>query len=157
MAESITVPFQKLSVYQTRARVFIVGHCKHRQTFSLLKASKQEPTKLVLIEDPRTYTVSEINVLLREVHEANAHLGGLQLVAHAHGIIGCFSFTETYYLLLITKKSFVGSICGELRSCVACSAAAVLRHPGTACVHGGQHTGGAALEQQQRYGDSMRA
>lgn len=33
----------------------------------------------------------------------------------AYGIIGCFRFTESYYLLVITKREYVGSICGKFR------------------------------------------
>lgn len=35
-----------------------------------------------------------------------------RLSLQAHGIIGCIRFTTCFYLLLLTKKSFVGSIGG---------------------------------------------
>eukprot|EP00201_Polytomella_parva_P009579 CAMPEP_0175056154 /NCGR_PEP_ID=MMETSP0052_2-20121109/10505_1 /TAXON_ID=51329 ORGANISM="Polytomella parva, Strain SAG 63-3" /NCGR_SAMPLE_ID=MMETSP0052_2 /ASSEMBLY_ACC=CAM_ASM_000194 /LENGTH=328 /DNA_ID=CAMNT_0016321133 /DNA_START=101 /DNA_END=1087 /DNA_ORIENTATION=- len=107
------VSYHKLSVYQTKARLYIIGYNKQAKSFSLLKFSKQEPKVLDVVEDPGSYTLKEINNLLRQIHEANAQLGGLQLVTQAYGILGCFHFTETYYLLLLTKRTCVGVICGH--------------------------------------------
>lgn len=75
-------PYQKLSIYETKARVYIVGYCKHRRAYAILKFSKQEPQQLDVVEDPGSYSLEEVNAILRQIHLANTHLGGLQLVTH---------------------------------------------------------------------------
>jgi hypothetical protein len=50
------------------------------------------------------------------------------LPSQSHGVVGCFRFTESYYLLVITRREYVGHVCGEagargaslarLRACV---------------------------------------
>ncbi len=76
------MPYQKLSIYQTKARLYIVGYCKMRSTFSFLKLSKQEPTQLDVAEVAGNYSLQEIRAMLSQINAANAHLGGLQLVTH---------------------------------------------------------------------------
>lgn len=76
------VPYQKLSIYQTKARLYIVGYCKMRSSFSFLKLSKQEPTQLDVAEVAGNYSLQEIRAMLSQINAANAHLGGLQLVTH---------------------------------------------------------------------------
>jgi hypothetical protein len=35
------------------------------------------------------------------------------LLSQGHGIIGCFHFTDSYYLLVVARREYVGHICGE--------------------------------------------
>lgn len=35
------------------------------------------------------------------------------LPVQGHGIIGCFRFTESYYLLVVTRREYVGHIVGH--------------------------------------------
>jgi hypothetical protein len=37
----------------------------------------------------------------------------LLLALQGHGIIGCFRFTDSYYLLVVARREYVGHICGE--------------------------------------------
>ncbi|KAG2485099.1 hypothetical protein HYH03_016195 [Edaphochlamys debaryana] len=155
------VPFQRLSVYQTKARLYIVGYCKLRGTAALLKAggggaglrqllgpglcwnssnrplSKQEPTQLDVAEVAGGYSLAEVRTMLGQIHSANAHLGGLQLVTHCCGVIGCFRFTETFYLLLVTRKARVGLMPGGHRVYTVAATALVPLHPGYAAAGGG--------------------
>ncbi|GFR42965.1 hypothetical protein Agub_g3963, partial [Astrephomene gubernaculifera] len=137
------IPYQRLSIYQTKARLYIVGYCKLRATAALLKVSKQEPTQLDVAEVVGHYSLEEIRAMLSQIHMANAHLGGLQLVTHCCGIIGCFRFTETYYLLLVTRKAHVGSLCGGHRVYTVAATALVPLHPGYQQAAGGQPSGAA--------------
>lgn len=34
----------------------------------------------------------------------------------ADALIGCFRFVEGYYLLFVTQKNYIGSICGERKA-----------------------------------------
>ncbi|GLI58435.1 hypothetical protein VaNZ11_000152 [Volvox africanus] len=142
--DSQEIPYQRLSIYQTKARLYIVGYCKLRGTAALLKISKQEPTQLDVAEVVGNYSLDEIRAMLSQIHMANAHLGGLQLVTHCCGIIGCFRFTETYYLLLVTRKAHVGSLCGGHKVYTVAATALVPLHPGyQAAAAAGQPSGAA--------------
>jgi hypothetical protein len=33
-------------------------------------------------------------------------------LTQGHGIIGCFRFTDSYYLLVVARREYVGHICG---------------------------------------------
>jgi hypothetical protein len=48
---------------------------------------------------------------LRGVPSAEVAAGGL--FAQGHGIIGCFRFTDSYYLLVVARREYVGHICGK--------------------------------------------
>ena len=48
----------------------------------------------------------------------NQQHGGLQLVCEAQAIIGCVRFLEGWYLLLVTKRRYLGTICGACHVCV---------------------------------------
>lgn len=107
------VPYSQIHVYQTRSRLYVVGLCKQSRTFSILKVNRQDGAILDAVEDPIKYTAQECNSLLKRIHEGNAHHGGLQLVCRAYGVLGCFRFTQGFYLLFVTKREYVGSICGQ--------------------------------------------
>ncbi|GAB4817891.1 hypothetical protein N2152v2_004937 [Parachlorella kessleri] len=78
-------------LYQTLSRVFLVGTDKSSASWKVLKCA----------------------ALLKAVNDGNLAHGGLQLVCQAVGVIGCFKFLEGYYLLLVTKKRHVGTLCGH--------------------------------------------
>jgi hypothetical protein len=73
-------PFQKLYVYQTRSRVYVVANLSAGSKCRVLKLSRQDAASLEAVEDPSDYTAEECNSLLRRIHEGNANHGGLQLV-----------------------------------------------------------------------------
>ncbi len=67
------------------------------------------------------------------------------------GILGCFRFTETYYLLLVTRKALVGCLGGHRVYSVAATALVPL-HPGHTAA-GGQPS--SAAEKRWVRGDRM--
>eukprot|EP00798_Chlamydomonas_sp_ICE-L_P020412 gene20412-27194_t len=113
------VPFQRQWIYHTQKSMYIVGFDGETQRFAILRINRQEasnrrdPVQLEASEYPARYDVNEMNALLRQIHVGNQAHGGLSFVAEAFGIIGCIRFTSSFYLLAITAKSFVGSICGK--------------------------------------------
>lgn len=74
------LPFQKLYIYQTRSRVYVVGNFASDTKCRVLKLSRQDGASLEAVEDPSDYTAEECNNLLSRIHEGNANHGGLQLV-----------------------------------------------------------------------------
>ena len=75
-----SAPFQKLYVYQTRSRVYVMGNLSAGSKCRVLKLSRQDAATLEAVEDPSDYTAEECNSLLTRIHEGNANHGGLQFV-----------------------------------------------------------------------------
>ena len=103
-------PLVKYYVYETRTRLYVVGHTKEQDEWRILKVDRTEARDLVLHEDGAAYSKSECDRTLQEVSAGNQAHGGLQFVTKAFGILGFVKFLEGYYMLLITKRTKLGSI-----------------------------------------------
>eukprot|EP00850_Spirogloea_muscicola_P023326 SM000347S13000 [mRNA] locus=s347:78024:83650:- [translate_table: standard] len=107
------VVLQKFLLYETRARYYLVGRDKSRRHWRVLKLDRSEPSELVVAVDPVAYTQAQCQALLHAVADGNRAVGGLQLVTKAYGIVGCIRFLASYYLILVTKRRQIGTICGH--------------------------------------------
>lgn len=108
-----TYSLENFTLYGTRARYYLVGRDKKKLHWQVLKIDRTEAAELNLVEDPVIYTEAECKRLLTRVAEGNKPTGGLQLVTKAYGIVGFIKFMESYYLILVTKRRQIGSICGH--------------------------------------------
>ncbi|GJN30478.1 hypothetical protein PR202_gb18787 [Eleusine coracana subsp. coracana] len=72
-----------------------------------------ECTELGIEEDPTSYTENECQELLWRIHEGNRLTGGLKFVTKCYGIVGFVKFLGPYYMVLITRRRKVGTICGH--------------------------------------------
>ncbi|KAK6147557.1 hypothetical protein DH2020_018469 [Rehmannia glutinosa] len=124
---------QKFRLYETRSRkatagsfcdhistvsssdqkFYMVGRDKSRTFWKILKIDRLEPSELNIREDSTTYTERECSDLLRRIHEGNRATGGLKFVTTCYGIVGFIKFLGPYYMLLITRRRQIGSICGH--------------------------------------------
>ncbi|KAM6954534.1 polyphosphoinositide phosphatase [Aplochiton taeniatus] len=110
---------QKLVLYETRARYFLVGS-NHAQTkHRVLKIDRTEPKDLVIIDDKHVYTQLEVRELLGRLDLGNrTKIGqkgssGLSRAVSAYGIVGFVRFLEGYYIVLITKRRKMADIGGH--------------------------------------------
>ncbi|KAL1533835.1 Phosphoinositide phosphatase sac1, variant 2 [Salvia divinorum] len=104
---------EKFRLYETRARFYLIGSDRNERFFRVLKIDRMEPSDLNISEDPVVYPPQEVKSLLQRIGEGNRATGGLTLVAKVYGIVGCIKFLESYYLILVTKRRQIGSICGH--------------------------------------------
>jgi hypothetical protein len=104
---------EKFTLYETRARFYIVGKDKKCQHWQVLKIDRSEPSELNMLEDPVIYTQLECNKLMKRVDEGNKSTGGLTKVTKAYGIVGFIKFLESYYMILVTKRRQIGTIGGH--------------------------------------------
>ncbi|XP_064954056.1 phosphoinositide phosphatase SAC2-like isoform X2 [Musa acuminata AAA Group] len=104
---------QKFRLYETRSKFYMVGSNKSRTLWKVLKIDRLEPSELSIREDPTTYSESECFELLKRVHEGNISTGGLKFVTKCYGIAGFVKFLGPYYMLLITRRRKIGTICGH--------------------------------------------
>ncbi|XP_027335029.1 phosphoinositide phosphatase SAC2-like isoform X2 [Abrus precatorius] len=104
---------QKFRLYETRSKFYMIGRDKNRTFWRVLKIDRLEPSELYIVEDSTVYSEIECCDLLRRIHEGNISTGGLKFVTTCYGIIGFIKFLEPYYMLLITKRRKIGTICGH--------------------------------------------
>ncbi|KAJ6809580.1 phosphoinositide phosphatase SAC2-like [Iris pallida] len=104
---------QKFRLYETRSKIYMIGRDKSRTVWRVLKIDSAEPSELDIYEDPTMYTQSECSDLLERLNEGNRSNGGLRFVTKCYGIIGFIKFLGPYYMLLITKRRKIGTICGH--------------------------------------------
>uniref|UniRef100_A0AAY4DM76 SAC domain-containing protein n=1 Tax=Denticeps clupeoides TaxID=299321 RepID=A0AAY4DM76_9TELE len=110
---------QRLVLYETRARFFLVG-CNHAQTkHRVLKIDRTEPRDLVIIDDKHVYSQQEVRELLGRLDLGNrTKIGqkgssGLSRAVTSYGIVGFVRFLEGYYIILVTKHRKVADIGGH--------------------------------------------
>nr|DAD35789.1 TPA_asm: hypothetical protein HUJ06_006429 [Nelumbo nucifera] len=104
---------EKFKLYETRQRFYLIGSDRNKRFFRVLKIDRCEPSELNISEDPVVYSQQEVKSLLQRISEGNRATGGLTFVAKVFGIAGCIKFLESYYLILVTKRRQIGSVCGH--------------------------------------------
>ncbi|XP_022146568.1 phosphoinositide phosphatase SAC2 isoform X2 [Momordica charantia] len=104
---------QKFRLYETRSNFYMIGRDKNRTFWRVLKISRLEPSDLNILEDSTTYTDNECFDLLKRIHEGNKLTGGLKFVTTCYGIVGIIKFLGPHYMLLITRRRKIGTICGH--------------------------------------------
>ncbi|XP_061479575.1 polyphosphoinositide phosphatase isoform X2 [Rhineura floridana] len=119
VAAPIISSVQKLVLYETRARYFLVGSNHAETKYRVLKIDRTEPKDLVVIDDRHVYTQQEIRELLGRLDLGNrTKIGqkgssGLSRAVSAFGIVGFVRFLEGYYIVLITKRRKMADIGGH--------------------------------------------
>ncbi|KAM8847549.1 polyphosphoinositide phosphatase [Synchiropus picturatus] len=110
---------QRLVLYETRARYFLVGSNQAQTKHRVLKIDRTEPKDLVVIDDKHVYTQQEVRELLGRLDLGNrTKIGqkgssGLSRAVTACGIVGFVRFLEGYYIVLITKQRKMADIGGH--------------------------------------------
>lgn len=101
-------------LYETNARYWITGADITDKHFKILKIDRTAPPGQVSIfEDDIIYSENEKNQLLKTIDEGNRATGGLRVKCSFWGLLGFIRFTESYYMLIITKRQQVAMIGGH--------------------------------------------
>uniref|UniRef100_A0A3Q2NN34 FIG4 phosphoinositide 5-phosphatase n=1 Tax=Fundulus heteroclitus TaxID=8078 RepID=A0A3Q2NN34_FUNHE len=110
---------QRMVLYETRARLFLVGSNHAETKHRVLKIDRTEPKDLVIIDDKHVYNQHEVRELLGRLDLGNrTKMGqkgssGLSRAVLAYGIVGFVRFLEGYYIVLITKRRKMADIGGH--------------------------------------------
>ncbi|XP_050101756.1 phosphoinositide phosphatase SAC2-like isoform X1 [Malus sylvestris] len=104
---------QKFKLYETRSNFYLIGRDKCRTFWRVLKIDRLDPSELNILEDPATYSDNECYDLLKRIDEGNKSMGGLKLITICYGIVGFVKFLGPYYMIIITKRRKIGTICGH--------------------------------------------
>ncbi|KAG2246229.1 hypothetical protein Bca52824_085857 [Brassica carinata] len=119
---------QKFRLYETLSNFYMIGRDKNRTFWRVFKLDRTEQTELNFHQDSTPYTESECFETLRRIHEGNRSTGGLKFVTTCYGIIGFIRFLGPYYMLIITKRSKLGEVCGHTVYGVAKSRIVTIPH-----------------------------
>ncbi|KAL9228488.1 hypothetical protein vseg_004065 [Gypsophila vaccaria] len=103
----------KFTLFETTSNFYIIGRDKERLRWRVLKIGRSEPSELVVVEDPTTYSYPQCKNLLEDISELNKTSGGRKFVTDCYGIVGFVRFLGPYYILLITQRKEIGRICGH--------------------------------------------
>ncbi|KAF2893513.1 hypothetical protein ILUMI_12659 [Ignelater luminosus] len=95
---------QKIALYETKSRIYLVGSNNTQTRFRVLKIDRMEPSELVITDDKVEYTQDEILGLLNTIDAGNRQRNSLSKNISAFGIVGFIRFLEGYYVILITKR-----------------------------------------------------
>lgn len=98
----------KFFIYETIARVYIVGTDELQQRFRILKLGHSSAGTLQAHCDRTEYGAVEFQRLLLALHEGNA--GGCKMVSEARGVVGTIRLLSTVFLVLVKQASCVGEL-----------------------------------------------
>ena len=113
---------QKIKLYETRTRFYLVGSNSSQTRFRILKIDRTEPTEINVIDDKVEYNRWEIRDLLNRIDVGNRPKSlkayekgsfGLTQRCTAYGILGFIRFLEGHYIILISKRRKVALIGGH--------------------------------------------
>ncbi|XP_012535278.1 polyphosphoinositide phosphatase-like isoform X2 [Monomorium pharaonis] len=86
---------QKIALYETKSRFYLMGSNNTLTRFRVLKIDRMEPRELVVVDDKREYTQDEIKDLVNMIDMGNRtragqrnNVGGVARVVSAFGIVG---------------------------------------------------------------------
>lgn len=104
----------RFTLYETNARYWITGSDITDKFYKVLKIDRTAPPgQLSIFEDDIVYSKKEVTQLLTTIDDGNKATGGLRLKCSFWGILGFIRFTDSYYVLLITKRQQVAMIGGH--------------------------------------------
>ncbi|CAL7934642.1 unnamed protein product [Xylocopa violacea] len=86
---------QKIALYETKSRFYLMGSNNTLTRFRVLKIDRTEPKELVVVDDKREYTQDEIKDLVNMIDMGNRtragqrnNVGGVARIVSAFGIVG---------------------------------------------------------------------
>ena len=104
----------RFTLYETNARYWITGTDLTDKVFRLLRIDRTSAAgQVALFEDETTYDRREMNSVLTSIDEGNKSTGGLRMKCNFLGLLGFIRFTDTYYMLIVTKRQQVAMIGGH--------------------------------------------
>ncbi|XP_044255636.1 polyphosphoinositide phosphatase isoform X2 [Tribolium madens] len=106
---------QKIALYETKSKYYLVGSNNTQTRFRVLKIDRQEAKDLKICDDKVEYTEKEIHDLVDMIDSGNRQRSsstnsGFSKVISSFGIVGFIRFLEGYYIILITKRRKVAVI-----------------------------------------------
>ncbi|KAL1419132.1 hypothetical protein MTO96_005244 [Rhipicephalus appendiculatus] len=109
--EPIISSVQRMALYETKLKYYLVGSNNTQTKFRVLEIDRTETNKLLVFDDKVEYNNREIREFLSEINQGKKMPktgqkgnSGLNRTVSAFGIVGFVRFLEGYYIILITKR-----------------------------------------------------
>lgn len=99
---------QRIALYVTESRFYLVGSNNTQTSFKVLKLDRTETKELVIVDDRYEYNYQEIRDLLIRIDHGNPN--GVTKTVSSFGLLGFVKFLHGYYLILIIKRRKVAAI-----------------------------------------------
>lgn len=104
----------KFTLYETQTRYYLVGSDITDRHFRMIQLDRTlPPDQLHIVEDEVVYTKKEMSLLLQTIEDGNRAIGGMKSRLSMWGLLGFIKFTESYYMVAITKRQQVAMIGGH--------------------------------------------
>lgn len=112
MFHPIISSIQRIALYETKARFYLIGSNNTQTRFRVLKIDRTDPKELILVDDKVEYNKQEIHQLLNMIGFGNrmGRNSGLNKLVSAFGIVGFIRFLEGFYIILVTKRRKIAAI-----------------------------------------------
>ncbi|KAF7323248.1 Polyphosphoinositide phosphatase [Mycena chlorophos] len=105
--------FNKFVIYENRVRFFIVASNTTDSRHRILKVDRTSQEELNVVEDDAEYSGKQMSAMLKMLDDGNKSSGGLGKARVFFGIAGFVRFTAGWYMILITKRSYVALLGGH--------------------------------------------
>ncbi|XP_047986430.1 polyphosphoinositide phosphatase [Leguminivora glycinivorella] len=112
MFHPIISSIQRIALYETKARFYLIGSNNTQTRFRVLKIDRTDSKELALIDDKVEYNKQEIHQLLNMIGCGNraGKTSGFNKLVSAFGIVGFIRFLEGYYIILVRKRRKIAMI-----------------------------------------------
>ncbi|KAK7035778.1 Polyphosphoinositide phosphatase [Favolaschia claudopus] len=105
--------FNKFILYENRLRFFIIASNTTDSRHRILKIDRTTQDELAVVEDDSEYSGKQMTAMLKMLDDGNKSSGGLGKARVFFGIAGFIRFTAGWYMILITKRSYVALLGGH--------------------------------------------
>ncbi|KAJ7221717.1 polyphosphoinositide phosphatase [Mycena pura] len=105
--------FNKFILYENRLRFFIIASNTTDSRHRILKIDRTSQEELNVVEDDSEYSGKQMSAMLKMLDDGNKNSGGLGKARVFFGIAGFVRFTAGWYMILITKRSYVALLGGH--------------------------------------------
>ncbi|KAJ7043084.1 polyphosphoinositide phosphatase [Mycena alexandri] len=105
--------FNKFILYENRLRFFIIASNTTDSRHRIIKVDRTSQEELSVVEDDSEYSGKQMSAMLKMLDDGNKSSGGLGKARVFFGIAGFIRFTAGYYMILITKRSYVALLGGH--------------------------------------------
>ncbi|KAJ6606402.1 SacI homology domain-containing protein [Mycena vulgaris] len=105
--------FNKFILYENRLRFFIIASNTTDSRHRIIKVDRTSQEELIVVEDDSEYSGKQMSAMLKMLDDGNKSSGGLGKARVFFGIAGFIRFTAGWYMILITKRSYVALLGGH--------------------------------------------
>lgn len=103
----------RFTLYETQQRYYLVGSDNMDTQCRMLKIDRTSPPgQLNITEDEVVYTKKEMTDIMKAIEDGNRASGGIKAKGHSFGLLGFIRFTDSYYMLTVTKRQQVAMLGG---------------------------------------------